>query len=92
MSWRRILLLSIALVLVVAATTWSLLQNSNVATDFVRRGLQKLFVTPVELAETTIELEAGRLRIEGLEIQDPSAPERALVRSPRGGVEWCGYA
>ncbi|MEC8653573.1 MAG: hypothetical protein VXY92_13535 [Planctomycetota bacterium] len=87
MSWRRILLLSIALVLVVAATTWSLLQNSNVATDFVRRGLQKLFVTPVALAETTIELEAGRLRIEGLEIRDPTAPERALVRVQRGSVD-----
>lgn len=87
MSWRRILLLSIALVLVVAATTWALLQNSNVATDFVRRELERRFATPITLADTTIELEAGRLRLEGLELTDPTAPDRALARVRRGHVD-----
>ena len=87
MSWRRILLLSIALVAVLFATTWALLQNSNVATEFVRRELQKAFATPVEVAATSIGLQAGRLQLDGFRLTDPTAPERALARFETGRVD-----
>jgi len=87
MSWRRILLLSIALVSVLALATWALLQNSDVATDFVRRELQNVFATRAEIARTSIGLEAGRLQIEGFELADPTRPERALVKFAQGRVD-----
>ena len=87
MSWRRILLLSTVLVAVLFATTWALLQNSNVATEFVRRELQKAFATPVEVAATSIGLQAGRLQLDGFRLTDPTAPERALARFETGRVD-----
>ncbi|MFN3241516.1 MAG: hypothetical protein ACE37K_08380 [Planctomycetota bacterium] len=87
MSWRRILLLSIALVSVLAVATWALLQNSDVATEFVRREVQNVFATRAEVASTAIGLEAGRLQIEGFELADPTQPERALVRIAKGRLD-----
>ncbi len=87
MSWRRILLLSIALVSTLSVATWALLQNSDFATDFVRRALREAFVTEVQLAGTTVHVQAGRLEIEGLEVADPTAQGRALLRVERGHVD-----
>tara|TARA_R110002072_G_scaffold46591_10_gene129277 strand:+ start:324688 stop:328290 length:3603 start_codon:yes stop_codon:yes gene_type:complete len=87
MNWRRILLLSIALVSVLGITTWALLQNSDVATEFVRRQLKQAFTTPTEIANTSINLEAGRLQISGLQITDPSNPTRKLARVATANID-----
>ena len=87
MSWRRILLFSIALVAVLTATTWGLLQNSNVATDFIRRELQTVFATPIEIGDTAIDLEAGRLSLEGVRLADPTNAKRAIARFRSGKVD-----
>ncbi|MCK5943023.1 MAG: hypothetical protein KAI24_13680, partial [Planctomycetes bacterium] len=87
MSWRRILLLSIALVSVLAVVTWASLQNSDVATDFVRRELKNVFAARVEVANTSLGLEAGRLQIEGFTLADPAYPHRALARFTTGRVD-----
>lgn len=80
MNWRRILLLSIALVSVLGITTWAMLQNSDFATEFVRRRLNEAFATRAEISATSINLEAGQLTISGLELGDPTHPERTLAR------------
>ena len=80
MSWRRILLLSTALVAVLTSTTWALLQDSNVATDFLRRELQKRFATHVDIDDTTIRLQAGSLQIDGFTLADPTTSERTLAQ------------
>ncbi|HIE72342.1 MAG TPA: hypothetical protein EYP98_20450 [Planctomycetes bacterium] len=79
MNWRRILLLSIALVSVLGITTWAVLQNSDLATEFVRRQLNEAFAPRTEIAGTSINLEAGRLTITGFELAVPSHPERTLA-------------
>jgi len=87
MNWRRILLLSIALVSVLGIVTWALLQNSDLATEFVRRQLNQTFATRAEIDATTINLQAGRLSITGFELADPDEPERVLVRVPTTNVD-----
>ena len=72
MNWRRILMLSIALVSVLGITTWALLQNSDVATEFVRRQLKQAFTAPTEIGATSINLEAGRLHIRDFQVVDPT--------------------
>ena len=80
MSWRRILLLSTALVAVLASITWALLQDSNVATDFLRRALQKRFAAEVDINDTTIRMQAGSLRIDGFTLADPTTSDRTFAR------------
>ena len=87
MSWRRILLLSIALVVVLGAVTWSLLQHSDIATNLVKKELSKLFATDADVVATRIELGAGRLAIEGLTVSDPTAEGRELLRIDEAFVE-----
>ncbi|MFK7742096.1 MAG: hypothetical protein AB8H80_17405 [Planctomycetota bacterium] len=87
MSWRRILLLSTAIVVVLGIVTWAMLQNSSVATDFVRRELQQRLRPQTQLAATSVQLQAGRLAVEGLAIADPLYPERTLLRVARGHVD-----
>ena len=87
MSWRRILLSTIALVVVLSATTVGLLQNSNAATDFVRRQLEKLLLPAVQLDDTSLDLPRGRLELRGFAVADPSLPTRSLVRLRRGFVD-----
>lgn len=87
MSWRRILLLSMVLVIALVATTLALLQNSSAATEFVRRSLSAALAPQVDVAATTIELQAGRLSVSGLEVHDPTAPGRRLLRVPSGHVD-----
>lgn len=72
MNWRRILLLSIALVSVIGIATWALLQNSDVATEFVRRRLNQVFASPVSIESTSIHLEGGRLSIRDFRLADPN--------------------
>lgn len=87
MNWRRILLLSIALVSVLGITTWALLQNSDVATEFVRRQLNQAFATRVNIAATTINLEAGRLQISDFQLADPTKPERNLAQIATANID-----
>jgi len=79
MNWRRILLLSIALVSVLGITTWALLQNSDVATNFVRQKLKHAFMAATEIGATSINLEAGRLQISDFQVADPAYPDRKLA-------------
>ena len=87
MSWRRILLSTIALVVVLTATTLALLQNSTAATDFVRRELEQLFVTAVALDQTSLHLQQGRIELQGFSIADPTRPDRSLVKLRRGHLD-----
>ena len=87
MSWRRILLLSIALVAALAVVTWAMLQNSDLATDFVRRELHKVFAVDTSIATTSVQLQAGRLSLTELTIQDPTAQERTLLRVPSAHID-----
>ena len=87
MNWRRILLLSIALVSVLGITTWALLQNSDVATEFVRRQLNQAFATRVGIAATTINLEAGRLQITDFQLADPTKPQRNLAQVATANID-----
>jgi len=87
MSWRRILLLSIALVAVLGTVTWSLLQHSDIATEVVKKELSKLFAARTDVRATRLELGAGRLAIEGVTLADPTVEGRDLVRIDKGFVE-----
>lgn len=87
MNWRRILLLSIVLVSVLGIVTWALLQNSEVATEFVRRQLQEVFATRASIGGTSINLEAGRLAIRDFELADPSYPDRNLVHIHKVSID-----
>ncbi|MEZ6037423.1 MAG: hypothetical protein R3F29_08080 [Planctomycetota bacterium] len=86
MSWRRIALLSLALVTVFAVVTWAMLQHSDAGTAIVRRELARLLQGRAELQSTRVELTAGRLEFTGLVVGDPTTPERDLVRIERGHV------
>ncbi|MCB9877514.1 MAG: hypothetical protein H6835_07935 [Planctomycetes bacterium] len=86
MSWRRIALLSLALVTVLAVVTWALLQHSGAATALVRRELVRLLQGRAELESTQVELTAGRLDFRGLRVGDPTQPERDLLRVASGHV------
>lgn len=87
MNWRRILLLSIALVSVLGITTWALLQNSEVATEFVRRELKQAFAAPTEIGATSINLEAGRLQIRDFQVVDPTYPDRKLAQIETANID-----
>lgn len=87
MSWRRILLLSMALVVALGGATWGFLQHSDAATRIVRRELQALFRTPTDVRTTAIDLGLGRLSAHDLRIGDPDRPDRALLRVDRVDVD-----
>ncbi|MGC6487720.1 MAG: hypothetical protein ACON4Z_08765 [Planctomycetota bacterium] len=87
MSWRRILLSTIALVVVLTATTLALLQNSSAATDFVRRQLESLILPAVRLDDTALQLQQGRFELRGLTVADPRHPDRALAGFERAYVD-----
>jgi hypothetical protein len=87
MNWRRILMLSIALVSVLGITTWALLQNSDVATEFVRRQLKRAFTAPTEIGATSINLEAGRLQIRDFQVVDPTYPDRRLAHIETANID-----
>ena len=79
MSWRRIVLLSLALVAVLGGVTWSVLQHSDAATQVVRRELQALLATPTEVASTALDLGRGRLSVRGVRIADPTRAGATLL-------------
>lgn len=68
MSWRRVLLLSLAIVAFVATATWAVLVRGDAATKLVRRELQALFAVPADLAEVAIDLGRGRAAVRGLRL------------------------
>src|SRR5262245_36155634 len=79
MSWRRILLFSLLFVVALGASTWGYLQHSHAATRMLRNELQRLLAAPSRLDTTSIDLAAGRLSANGLRIDDPTRPGKALV-------------
>lgn len=87
MSWRRILLLSLVFVAVLASVTWAFLQHSDAATQVVRRELQALFRTPTAVATTSIDVVAGRLLVSGVRLDDPARPGFALLSLDQVAVD-----
>lgn len=79
MSWRRILLLSLAFVAVLAIATWAVLQNSGAATRIVQRELGQVLAAPAQIAGTAIDVAAGRLSIRDLRVGDPTRPGQTLL-------------
>jgi hypothetical protein len=68
MSWRRILLLSCAIIALLAIATWAALVRGDAATAIVRRELQALFRTPADLASATVDLGKGRATLRDLRL------------------------
>lgn len=87
MSWRRILLLSLALVVVLAGGTWLLVDRSALATDLVRRELAALLRPACRVAATTIELGSARVALQDLRVADPLQPDRDLLHVERAAVD-----
>ncbi len=80
MSWRRILLLTLAFVLALGAATWALLQNSHAATQLVTHELRRLLVPEASVDDTSVDLTIGRLSVRGLRVDDPTQAGRALLK------------
>ncbi len=87
MSWRRIWLLSFALVLLLGTATWLLLQRSDAATAIARRELQALFLAPVHLGGTTLDLGRGRLSAHDFRLADPTRPGATLLAVEAADVD-----
>lgn len=87
MSWRRILLLSLALVLALAGGTWLLVDRSALATDLVRRELAALLRPACSVAATSIELGSARVALQDLRVADPLHPGRDLLHVERAAVD-----
>ena len=92
MSWRRILLFSLIFVVALGASTWGYLQHSDAATRMLRNELQRLLAAPSRLDTTSIDLAAGRLSANGLRIDDPTRPGKALVAVENLQVDVAGNA
>ncbi|MBL9077560.1 MAG: hypothetical protein JNL08_08660 [Planctomycetes bacterium] len=80
MSWRRILLLTLVFVLALGGATWALLQNSNAATELVLHELRAQLAADVQIADSRIDLGAGRLSLHGVRVADPTTPGRSLLQ------------
>jgi hypothetical protein len=87
MSWRRILLLSLVLVLLLVGATWALLHRTTAATQIVQRELQALLLPTTSLGGTSLDLTRGRLTAERLRIDDPTRPGTALLAIDSAGVD-----
>jgi hypothetical protein len=83
MSWRRILLLSLVLVVALVGATWIVLQRSDAATQIVRRELQALFRTATSVESTELDVGLGRLTARGVRIGDPTRAGAALLAVDR---------
>jgi hypothetical protein len=71
MSWRRIVLLSLALVAVIGTITALVLQRTDAATTLLRNELQALLRPKASLAGSSIDVGRGRLTLQGLRVEDP---------------------
>lgn len=80
MSWRRILLLTLAFVVALGTATWALLQDSGAATELVTHELRRRLAVDAVVEDTRIDLVAGRLSVRGLRIDDPTRVGRALMQ------------
>jgi hypothetical protein len=87
MSWRRILLFSIVILLALGTGTWLIVQRSDAATSYLRRELTNYVVTPASVASTAIDLSQGRLSVFGLRIDDPTRPGTALLQVAEAHIE-----
>ncbi len=81
MSWRRILLYSLVLVIALGGVTWSVLHRSDAASGIVQRQLDALLLAPVTLGGTELDLGAGRIIVRELHIADPNRPGQPLLRA-----------
>ncbi|MCC7396697.1 MAG: hypothetical protein IT455_06480 [Planctomycetes bacterium] len=79
MSWRRIVAWSLAFLATMVAGTWFFVQGSDAATHLVRKQLAALFLAPASIERANVELAAGRLIVDGLELTDPGTA-RPLLR------------
>lgn len=79
MSWRRVLLLSLAIVAVVAIATWAVLVRGDAATVLVRRELQALFAVPADLAAVAIDLGRGSAAVRGVRLDGAAAGVTASI-------------
>ncbi len=87
MSWRRILLFSIVILIALGTATWLIVQRSDAATSFVRRQLAEFVVAPASVTSTAIDLGRGRLSLHGLQLLDPTRPGTALLQVDDAHVE-----
>lgn len=80
-SWKRTLLLFLACVVSLAATTWFVLRKTGVAKAFVQRMLAERISTPFAIADADLDLGRGTLRLSRLEIAHPTVKDRPLLRA-----------
>jgi len=90
MSWRRILLLTLAFVVALGGATWALLQNSDAATELVTHELRRLLATGAAVDGTRLDLAAGRLSVHGLRVDDPTRAGRTLLQIENLHVDVAG--
>lgn len=83
LSWRRILLLTSAFLVLLLGTTWFVLQKTDATTALVRRELAKALATGFVLQHAEIDIANGVLTLEGLQLRDPVQPSRDLLRCDR---------
>jgi hypothetical protein len=79
MSWRRILLLSLVLVVLMVAGTWFLLQRSSAPARILQRELQAALLPAATLGSVRLELGRGRVHATDLRIDDPKRTGQALL-------------
>jgi hypothetical protein len=79
MSWRRILLWSALLLVIVVAATIGFLHHTGAATEVLRRELQAVFAAPVGLDGSDLDVANGRLTVRGLRLGDPRLTTRDLL-------------
>ncbi len=89
MSWRKILMLTVALLAGLLATTWIVLQQTGAAAALVRSLLRDALAADFTLRDAEVDLGQGTLTLRGLRIGDParSGADLAEVASLRIGVD-----
>lgn len=83
MSWRRIILLTAGLLVLLLAATWIVLQKTGAARTLVQAALQRLLTVDFALRDAVIDLAGGTLTLQDLHIADPVRPGSPLVRVER---------
>ncbi len=87
MSWRRILLFTLAFAALLGAATAFLLQRTSAVTDFVRDELAALLRPRIRLDGASIDALAGRVVFAGLTVADPARAGEDLLRVERAQCE-----
>lgn len=79
MTWRRITILTAAIVAALLVGTWFVLQRTGVARDFVRQRLGELLATSFHLQDAQVDLFGGSITLEDIAISDPAREGKNLV-------------